>query len=521
MTTGRWVTRGTESVLVHRHRTTRTKAERDSGPEPGSVEPHHALRPAGVLALQRTAGNAATTALLSRPSVFASTGLVVQRKKPKSPPPDPTVLAGQQLRGVEAWAEAEKKRQNVRDTAAVVGLDPRQAASVRDAASRLAKHAPTIRASASNIDPSIAALSSAMSLANKARSLTSGRHDQLDALEAKHIRNESGDAVAKAIGVVAKLAPTVDVTVLTANLQAIQKALTGGGALPDAIKALSSSISELQKVKDDTLKRADSAVKLDIVLRGFLAVNDPTYAGAPTAAEIAVVRSGLSGGIGDEIGDVFGSSVDYMFFVDFANAWGQQLDARASITKATGAQAPAIPDRGDAQRYFGALTKKGNSEVFGAYTEFASAFFVHRGLAGEGDLRRTVDDLFQAKGSITGRRGLVCTGYATMGAEALARAGANLSGFSVGVHVDDDMVLNGRFDEQGHAIARMTRGGTALSVSNDVIVPTANALVGKGAIQWGDTTKLLIVGDGKTMDAAVDDLLAKIAARRRVLERRK
>jgi hypothetical protein len=54
-----------------------------------------------------------------------------------------------------------------------------------------------------------------------------------------------------------------------------------------------------------------------------------------------------------------------------------------------------------------------------------------------------------------------------------------------------------------------------------VIVPTANALVGKGAVTWGDTSKLLIVGDGKTMDAAVDDLMAKIAARRRVLERRK
>ena len=108
-----------------------------------------------------------------------------------------------------------------------------------------------------------------------------------------------------------------------------------------------------------------------------------------------------------------------------------------------------------------------------------------------------------------------------MGAEAMTKAGAKLDGFSVGVHADDDMVLNGRFDEQGHAIARMTRGGTAFSVSNDVIVKTKNALVGKGAISWGDQSKTLFVGEGRTMDAAVDDLLAKLAARRRVLERRK
>ena len=516
MTTGRWVTRGSETVQAHRHSSRGLAHERGSDPD----EPYHAMRQAGVLALQRTAGNAATVALLDQPHRYAGTGLVVQRKTPK-PPPDPTKVAGGELRDVEAWAETEKKRQNVRDTAAVVGLDPNRAASVRDAAAKLAAAVPGIKASAANVDPTIAALNSAKTLANKARSLTVGQHDQLDLLEAQHARNESADAVAKAIGLAAKLAPDIDVTALTKDLQSIQRSLTGGGSLSDATKGLGASVSQLQQVKDAAIKRADSAVKVSIVLRGFLAVNDPAFRDAPTAAEIAVVRTGLAGGIGDEIGDVFGSSVDYMFFADFANAWGQQLDARASMSAATGKAAPTVPDRSDAQEYFTALAKKGNSEVFDAYQGFASAFFVHRGIAGEADLRRTVDDLFTARSSITGRRGLVCTGYAVMGAEVLGKAGAKLSGFSVGVHVDDEMVLAGRFDEQGHAIARMTRAGTAFSISNDVIVPTANALVGKGAVTWGDTSKLLIVGDGKSMDAAVDDLMAKIAARRRVLERRK
>lgn len=513
--TGRSVSRGADAILVHLHRTRRPDPKRDPGPE----EPAHAVRPAGVLALQRSAGNAATTALLSRPQLYVATGLAVQRQ-PKAPV-DPIKAAGQSLRDFEAWADTEKKRQNVIDTAAVVGLDPRQAASVRDAAAKIAAYAPTVRVSATKVDPSLAALKSASASAQKAGSLTKGRHDQLDELEAQHARNEGADAVTRAIGLVAKLSPGIDVTVLTKNLKSIESALKGGGSLRDVEKALGQSIDELQHVKDAALKRADSAVKVDIVLRGFLAVNDPAFRGAPTAAEIALVKSGLAGGIGEEIGDVFDSSVDYMFFVDFANAWGQQLEARASMATATGKAAPAVPDRSDAQGYFTALAKKGNADVFDAYAGFAAAFFVHRGIAGVADLRRSVDDLFSGRASITGRRGLVCTGYATMGAEVLARAGARLDGFSVGIHADDDMVRNDKLEEQGHAIARMTRNGQAFSVSNGIVVASANALVGKGAIAWGNQSNPLFVGDGKTMDAAVDKMMEKIAARKRVLERRK
>ena len=191
------------------------------------------------------------------------------------------------------------------------------------------------------------------------------------------------------------------------------------------------------------------------------------------------------------------------------------------MAAATGRAAPVIPSRTDAQTYFAAVAGKGNAEVFAAYQSFASAFFVHRGIASVADLHLKVPDLFGAKASITGRRGLVCTGFATMGAEALGRAGATLDGFSVGIHASDDMVLADKLEEQGHAIARMTRGGAPFCVSNQFIEKTKNALVGKGAIQWGNQANPLFVGDAGTMDAAVDKMLEKVAARKRVLERRK
>ena len=76
-----------------------------------------------------------------------------------------------------------------------------------------------------------------------------------------------------------------------------------------------------------------------------------------------------------------------------------------------------------------------------------------------------------------------------------AGPGATLNGFSVGIHASDDMVRADKLDEQGHAIARMTRAGTAFCVSNQLIEKTKNALVGNGAIR-GAPGQSTFVGDG-------------------------
>jgi len=492
-----------------------SRLPKDSDRDQIAAEPHHAMRASGLLRLQRTFGNAATTSLLTQDQPFGA-ALVVQRQ----PKPNPVDQAGRALRDFEAWADDEKKLQNVTDKAAVVGLDPKQAASVQAAAAKIVAYIPTMRSAAAKADPSIAALNTAVTLAKKASSLMKSR-DQIDQLEAGHARNQSRDAVTQAISKVSQIDAGIDVKGLIKNLKAIEAALNGGGSLGDVIKYLNTTISELQKVRTEADKRADSAQRVDVLLRAFLTVNNPAFKAAPTAKEIAAIKSLLAGGLGDEFAAVFGSAVDYDFFVDFANAWGQQIEAREAMTKATGRPAPVIPSQVDAQTYFAAVARKGNAEVFDAYQSFASAFFVHRGIASVADLRLKVSDLFSAKASITGRRGLVCTGFATMGAEVLARAGATLDGFSVGIHASDDMVRDDKLEEQGHAIARMTRGGKAFSVSNQVIVQVKNALVGPDAIKWGNQSNPLFVGDGRTMETAVDKMLEKVAARKKVLMRGK
>jgi hypothetical protein len=52
-------------------------------------------------------------------------------------------------------------------------------------------------------------------------------------------------------------------------------------------------------------------------------------------------------------------------------------------------------------------------------------------------------------------------------------------------------------------------------------VQVKNALVGPDAIKWGNQSNPLFVGDGRTMDAAVDKMMEKIAARKKVLMRGK
>jgi hypothetical protein len=128
--------------------------------------------------------------------------LVVQRQ-PKSPP-NPVEVAGQALRDFEAWADDEMKRQNVIDQAAVVGLDPKQAASVQAAAKTLTGYIPTMRATAVKADPALASLRTTVTHAAKARSLMQSK-DPADHRLAGPERNQSRDALVKAIGQISQI----------------------------------------------------------------------------------------------------------------------------------------------------------------------------------------------------------------------------------------------------------------------------------------------------------------------------
>jgi hypothetical protein len=63
-------------------------------------------------------------------------------------------------------------------------------------------------------------------------------------------------------------------------------------------------------------------------------------------------------------------------------------------------------------------------------------------------------------------------------------------------------------------VAQLSRKGKSVCVSNERILPTKNALVGSGAIQWGNPKNPLFVGVGATMAAAVKDMMKKVQKRK-------
>ena len=151
----------------------RQPAARRSSPRPGGHDGDYKvgapLHPAAVLGFLRSHGNAATTTLRAgrarMPTGITGTGWIagaptIQRQV-KKPPPDGAQQAAALLKGVDPWAATEKKRQGVVDNAAVVGLDPKQAASIKNASAKLAAYIPAVKKAAQQLDPPLVSLKQA------------------------------------------------------------------------------------------------------------------------------------------------------------------------------------------------------------------------------------------------------------------------------------------------------------------------------------------------------------------------
>ena len=173
----------------------------------------------------------------------------------------------------------------------MVGLDPKQASSVHAAAVAIAGHVAAMRSAAGKVDPSLATLRTAVTHADKARRLMLSR-DSADHRSAGPERKQSKDAVQRAIGQVGKV-PGVDTAGLVKDLTAIGTHLDNDGSLADVVKFLNRVIDALGKVRTSAETRAAAGQAIDVLLRAFLAVNNPAFKAAPTAAEIATVRSQL------------------------------------------------------------------------------------------------------------------------------------------------------------------------------------------------------------------------------------
>ena len=485
----------------------RTTARRPvAGQRPHQATPV-ASPAAAVLDLQRASGNRAVARLLA-----------VQRDVPK---PRELVTAGKELGDVQGWAKDQQRSQKVLDTSAVVGLDLSQKTNVVEAIKALSAALPALRKASSPFAPGLVALRLALDKANATEAALKVAKDELDRLKANDVLKEGQAAIARALtalqgvkGVNAQIKK---------NLKILHDNMAGTEGIHDTINGISQTIQDVQALDTDQGVKPEAVERVLFLLRSFVAVNDPTSADVPKPAEVAAMK-GQMGSIQADFAGVFGNDAQLGLFIDYADRLVRQIDVRDSMAKA-GATIRQVPGEADARAYFTKLKKQPNPDVFHAYTAFMSAFFYHKGVTSIGDLTATNAALMSVPASITGTRPLVCTGYATLGAELLRLAGATKGEIIIGIRASDAQLLSGNVIDDGHAIAKFNRGGQDRYVSNHLIVDTEEDGIGPNAVAWTNKGNPLIRAKGPTMAEAVTAVMdamanARAAAKARAAEKR-
>jgi hypothetical protein len=464
---------------------------------------------AAVLDLQRACGNRAVAGLLA-----------VQRDASR---PKELDAAGKRLSDVEGWAKDQQRSQKVRGVSDVVGLDLSQKANVVEAIKALNAALPALRKAASPFAPGLAALREALDKAKATEAaLKAAAGDELEKIKAGQILKEGQAAMGRAVTALQSVkgvkAPT------KRNLQILYDNMSDTRGIHDIVNQVSQVIQDVEKLDTDQGVKPETVERVLFLLRSFVAVNDPASAGAPNAAEAAKLKGQL-GSAQSDFAEVFGSDAQLGLFVDYAEQLALQIDVRESMAKAS-TPVKQVPGEADARAYFTNLQKQPNAAVFDAYTSFMAGFFAHKGVASVGDLTATNAALMSVPASITGTRPLVCTGYATLGAELLRLAGATKGEIILGIRASDAQLVSGDDVDAGHAIARFTRNGENRYVSNHFIVGSEEEGIGPGAVAWTNKDNPLIRAKGATMADAVTAMLkamseAKAAARARAAKKPK
>ncbi|MGH3521947.1 MAG: hypothetical protein ACRDU4_03745 [Mycobacterium sp.] len=257
-----------------------------------------------------------------------------------------------------------------------------------------------------------------------------------------------------------------------------------------------------------TEDKARAAGRIALLLRAFMSVNDAGYAGAPKLDELLAVKTKLAGGLEGEFDDLFGYNIP--FFADYADLVANQISARGEMKDAGAAPGSPVASQDDANTFFTKLKDKPNGDVIGAYQDFATAYFYHRGLASVEDLKIPLPSLLGTTASITGTRPLVCTGYARMGAELMGFAGGKAPEFVIGIRATPEELRTSMHFDDAHAIVRIVRNGSTFYISNGRVKDNEAAAFDPGVVDWAHPENELHPTRGATMDEAIAKFLKSL-----------
>jgi hypothetical protein len=256
------------------------------------------------------------------------------------------------------------------------------------------------------------------------------------------------------------------------------------------------------------------------LLRYLVALSSPGFANAPGAAEVAQYRAQLDM-VREDLERLFGGGLmdtRLDFIADAAQRIKAQLDTRAVMDPALGRATALVPAQTDVQDYFAGLRGQHNGAVRQAYERYASAFFTHSVVARVGDLAvANIDDVFARLPGAVGVRGLVCSGYAVLGARLMELAGGRVERFIVGVRASDPQLRAGNTLDDAHALAQVRRGGQRFFISNDSVVDREQDGIGPNAVAWTRPDNPIYTGYGNSIAAAAGSAQQRMRRRIRQL----
>jgi len=442
-----------------------------------------------------------------------------------------------ELAGVQTWAETEKARQGVVSTAAVVGLAPKPASTLKALRGKLPVLGAAGPAAAVILDEVAHGLARLVdgdregSLRHALPRLRSD--DRLRQLEGQVSVRRAEAALEELLRRMPEaLALAEEAEPLAFALDDQLRALRGAthaapaGARSVDVDAVEQVRSDLRDVRQRFATTANelrqgqaSPARLDFVLRCLLWLNGTPGATAPTPAEARQLAGLLRGELGDDLHRLFPSLEAGQ--LELLRTFGEQilprqLEARRAMQANAKAPAGTVPSAGEAMAWFRSMRRRSNADVNAAYQGFAEAWFYHREVAALADLvNPTMPGLFAREASITGQRPLVCSGYALLGATLLHEAGASLQHYVLAVRATDEQIRAQRIDA-GHAVAVLARGGKRLIVSNHLVVDNENDAIGPEAVAWAHAKAPLHSAAGKTLAQAKRRLEAELS---RILNR--
>jgi hypothetical protein len=432
-------------------------------------------------------------------------------------PPKGITTAAKDLGEVQGWAQDAQRSQKVVTIQGVVGLDLSRQADLVEAIKALTDALPAVRANVSPFAAPLADLRLALEKVKESERALKAATTPMQESDARQVLADGRSAVGRALTKL-KAIKAVKQAILR-NVATLEGNMASASGWVGLINGLSQTISDIEGLDTDQRIEPVSVERVLFVLQSFLALNDPA-APAPTGAKAATMRFQL-GSIQADFSSVFGSSAQFGLFIDYVDLLVRQIDARAAMTKAGAAPKGQVPGEADARSYFTKLKKASNDDLFDAFTTFMQAFFFHKEVASIGELTRSNDALMAAPSSISGIRGLVCTGYATLGAEFMALAGATKGEFIVAFRASDDQLLTEGAIDSGHAIAKFSRNGQDRWVSNHLVVTSEDGGIGPDAVAWEHSDFPLIKAKGATLSAAADAIIGELAKARAAAKARK